>query len=165
MTGAGVFMAKIFIYCSYSGNGDAVAAKMKENGYEIRKIEPDFPLSEKLLPRMLKGGFSAFIGQTPPLVGYDRDVSGFDEVAVGSPIWNGRTASPVNTVLRDTDLSGKRLSFVLYSGSGYAKKADGKLRKLYPGAVIIHLKQPADDPGELSKLGRLFPDDGGKEQA
>ena len=145
-------MAKLFVYYSFSGNGDAVAAKLAEKGFELRKVESEFTLSKKLLPQMMKGGFSAAIGQKPALTGYDPDVSGYDEVWVGAPVWNARLASPVNTVLRDTDFSGKKLTFVLYSGSGFAKNADARLRKEYPDARIIHLRQPKDVPEELAKL-------------
>ena len=31
-------MKKIFIYSSFTGNGDLIAEKMKEKGYEIRKV-------------------------------------------------------------------------------------------------------------------------------
>ena len=145
-------MAKLFIYYSFTGNGDEVAKKLESEGYVIRKVTSEFRLSKKLFPQMMKGGFSAGIGQKPKLVDYDTDVNGFDEICVGSPIWNARLASPVNTVLRDTDFRGKQLTFVLYSGSGTGKKADKKLHKMYPEAKIIHLRQPKDNPGELEKL-------------
>ena len=145
-------MAKLFIYYSFTGNGDAVAKKLESEGYVIRKVESEFKLSRKLFPQMMKGGFSAGIGQKPKLIDYDSDVSGFDEICVGAPIWNARLASPVNTVLRDTDLTGKRLTFILYSGSGAGKKADKKLHKMYPDAKIIHLRQPKDNPEELGKV-------------
>ncbi|MBP1588465.1 MAG: hypothetical protein ILO53_08730 [Clostridia bacterium] len=148
-------MSKLFIYYSFSGNGDAVAAKMAEKGFELRRVETPFKLSDKLFPQMMKGGFSAAISQKPALTNYDSDVSGFDEVCIGAPIWNGRFASPVNTVLRDTDLSGKKLTFVLCSGSGGAKNASAKVAKLYPDAAVIHLRQPKDNADELAKLDAL----------
>ena len=43
-------MAKLFVYYSFSGNGDAVAAKLAEKGFELRKVESEFTLSKKLLP-------------------------------------------------------------------------------------------------------------------
>ena len=149
-------MSKLFIYYSFSGNGDAVAAKMAEKGFEPRKVETEFKLSDKLFPQMMKGGFSAAIGQTPALIDYDCDVSGYDEVCVGAPVWNGRLASPVNTVLRDTDLAGRKLSFILYSGSGAAKKASAKIAGAYPDAAVIHLKQPKNNIDELAKLDAFF---------
>lgn len=33
-------MKKLFIYYSLTGNGDNVANYLKENGWEIRKVEP-----------------------------------------------------------------------------------------------------------------------------
>ena len=146
-------MSKLFIYYSFSGNGDVVAAALQEKGFEIRKAESAFTLSKKLFPQMMKGGFSAAIGQKPDLINYNGDVKDYEEVWVGAPIWNGRLASPANTILRDTDLQGKKLCFVLYSGSGFGKKADEKLRKAYPEAELIHLRQPKDNPAELEKLG------------
>lgn len=148
-------MRGLFIYYSFSGNGDVVAKKMKELGFEVRKAESSFKLSRKFLPQMLKGGFSALIGQKPPLENYNCDISNFDTVCIGSPIWNGRLASPVNTVLEKTDLSGKKVVFILYSGSGFAKKAEEKIKKLYPDAVIIHLAQPKDNPDRLLKLEEI----------
>ena len=145
-------MAKLFIYYSFSGNGDAVASRLAEQGFEIRKVESELKLGKSLFSQIMKGGFSAGIGQKPKLIAYDGDVSGYEEICIGSPVWNARLASPVNTVLRDTDLNGKKLSFVLYSGSGTGKKADEKLKKEYPEAKIIHLKQPKDNPGEFEKL-------------
>ena len=149
-------MSKLFIYYSFSGNGDAVAARMAEKGFVLRRVETDFTLSDRLFPQMMKGGFSAAIGQRPALKGYDGDVSGFDEVCIGSPVWNGRLASPVNTVLRDTDLNGKKVSFILYSGSGGAKKASAVIAKKYPDASVTHLKQPKDCPEELEKLDAVY---------
>ena len=148
-------MSKIFIYYSFSGNGDAIAEKMCKKGFEIRKVRSSLKLSDKMLPQMLKGGFSALIGQTPALIDYDNNISDYDEVCIGAPVWNARLASPVNTIFRDTDFSGKKLWFILYSGSGAGKKAEEKIKKLYPDAVVLNLKQPKANPDELSKLNKL----------
>lgn len=145
-------MAKLFIYYSFSGNGDAVANKLKEKDFELRKVETSFKLSKRIFPQMVKGGFSAGINQHPKLINYDNNIDNYDEIYIGSPIWNSRFASPVNTVLRDTELDGKKVTFVLYSGSGTGKKADKKINKYYPNAKIIHLKQPKDIKEELAKL-------------
>ncbi|MBO4411568.1 MAG: hypothetical protein J5794_05220 [Lachnospiraceae bacterium] len=145
-------MAKLLIYYSVSGNGDAVASRLAEQGFDVRKVKSELKLGKSLFSQIMRGGFSAGIGQKPKLIGYDADVSAYEEICIGSPIWNARLASPVNTVLRDTDLNGKKLSFVLYSGSGFGKKADEKLKEAYPEATIIHLKQPKDNPAELDKL-------------
>ena len=148
-------MSKLFIYYSFTGNGDAVAESMKEKGFEIRKVESKLKLSKKLFPQMMKGGFLSLFGARPKLINYDNNVEGYDEICIGSPVWNGRFACPVNTVLRDTDLIGKKVTFILYSGSGTGKHADNKIQTIFPEARIIHLQQPKDKPGELYKLNEI----------
>ncbi len=74
---------------------------------------------------------------------------------IGSPVWNGRLSCPINTVLAETDLKGKSLTFLLYSGSGDAPKAVRQIRERFPDAGIIHLKEPKSHPEEQSKLEQL----------
>lgn len=149
-------MAKLFIYYSNSGNGDVVASKMKDLGYDIRKVITNYKLSKKLFFACMKGGFHAMIGKKPKLNNYNNDVKNYDEICIGSPIWFDRFSCPINTVLKDTDLNNKLLTFVLYSGSGEAKKAYMKILKKYPTAKIIILKQPKNNLSELDRLGGLL---------
>ena len=145
-------MSRIFIYYSDTGNGDFVASFLQDKGFAIRKVIPKKPLAKSFVLKILQGGFLAGIGAKSPLVDYDPDVSAFDEVVIGSPIWNGQLACPVNTVLEKTDLSGKKITFLLYSGSGAAPKAESKIKAAYPNAAIIHLVMPLKNPAELDKL-------------
>ena len=146
-------MKKLFIYYSNSGNGDIVANYLKRKDFDIRKVKSKFKLSKNIFLSMMKGGFSAFIGSKPKLIDYNNDVSSYDEIYIGSPIWNGRLACPTNTILKETDLSNKLLTFVLYSGSGDGKKVVFKLLKKYPNARIINLKEPKKYNQELEKIG------------
>ena len=146
---------KLFIYYSFSGNGNVVANKLENAGIEIRRVESKLKLSKRMFPCMMKGGFLAAIGSKPKLINYNNDVNNYDEVIIGSPIWNGRLACPINTVLRDTNLNDKKLTFVLYCGSGEAKKATKKLKKKYPDSKIIILKSPMKNSSELDKLEEL----------
>lgn len=145
-------MKKLFIYFSDSGNGDKVAEYLAENGYDIRKVIPRKNLPKAFFFKMLKGGFIASLNKNAKLKDYDGDVNGYDEIAVGSPVWNGRLSCPVNTVLKETDFSDKKLSFILYSGGGTAPKAEERLRKEFPAANIIVLQEPKKYPENLKKL-------------
>ena len=148
-------MPKLLIYYSLSGNGDAVAETLRGAGYEIRKVEPERKPPKKFFAQILRGGFNAGRKYCEPLKAYDPDVSAYDEIAIGSPVWNGRLSCPVNTVLRDTDFSGKRVSVVLYSGSGAASKAEKQIRDRIPNAAILHLKEPKKNPEQLAKLSGM----------
>ena len=148
-------MKKLFFYYSLSGNGDAVAEKLRTQGFDLRRVEPAKQPPKKFFLQILQCGFNAGRKYCEPLKSYDSDVSAYDTVVIGSPIWNGRLCCPINTVLKETNLKGKNVAFVLYSGSGEASKAETQIRSAVPDAQIIHVREPKKNPAELSKLSEL----------
>lgn len=145
-------MKKLFIYYSDTGSGDLVAEKMKEKGFEIRKVFTKRPLSKIFFFKVFFGGFAASRKKKRKLKDYDNDVKAFDEVIIGSPIWAGGFSCPINTVLASTDLSGKKLSFILWSGSGTGDAALERIKIEYANAPAVILKEPNKYPEELQKL-------------
>ena len=148
-------MSKLFIYYSLTGSGEVVANKMKEKGYELRKVTEKKKMPKRFFFMILAGGFRAGVGAKGKLINYNNDVSVYDEIVIGSPIWNGKLTPAINSVLKQTDLKGKKLSFVFYSGSGEGKGAEKKIKKLFPEASIMFLKEPKKYGKELEKLGNL----------
>lgn len=145
-------MKKLFIYYSLTGNGDAVADYLKNSGYDIRKIETLEPLPDNNVLRILAGGYKAMINYEDKLYDWEKNIEEYDEICVGSPIWNGRLSSPINTVLKNLKLDNKKITFVLYSGSGKAKKSESMLYSKYTGCNIVHLKEPKSNMEELQKI-------------
>lgn len=144
-------MKKIFIYYSLSGNGEMVADYLKERKIDIRKVVLKKILPNNMILRILSGGFLAGINHRDELINFDDDISNYDEVIIGSPIWNGKLSCPINTVLDKIELNNKKVTFILYSGSGNAPKTDKYLNKKYDGVTIIHLKEPKSNK-ELLKV-------------
>ena len=149
-------MKKLFIYYSHSGSGEVVASIFKEKGYELRRVYERKKMPKSFFMQMMVGGFRARTNQTAKLVDYDANVQDYDEIVIGSPIWNWRTPPATNAVLKETDLSNKKVTFVFYSGSGEGAKAKEKVEKLFPTSNIIFLQEPKKNPGELEKLNPLF---------
>ncbi len=135
-------MKKIFIYYSLSGNGDEVANYLKDKNIDIRKVETKEKLPNNMMLRILTGGFKAGIGYKDKLSDFNPNISKYDEVIIGSPIWNDHLSCPINTVLDKIDLVGKKIAFILYSGSGKSKKAIQKINNEYPDTKIIQIKEP-----------------------
>ena len=149
-------MKTIFIYYSYTGNGDIVKEYLtKDNELETRKVIRKKALPKSFFWGVLTGGFLAGTNHKDELVDYNNDVSEFDRVIIASPIWNGRFSSPINTVLKETNLENKDLVFIFYSGSGEAPKAVKRINKEYPNAKYIILQEPKKYPDELKKLDEL----------
>lgn len=143
-------MRKIFIYYSLSGNGDAVASYLKAKNIDIRKVVAKEPLPNNQILRILSGGFLAFMKHKDKLDNFDNDISTYDEIIIGSPIWNGRLSCPINTVLNELNLKDKKVSFILYSGSGDAPKTTKNIKEKYQDVNIIHLKEPKNNKEELN---------------
>lgn len=148
-------MKKLFIYYSNSGNGEVVARYLEKQGFDIRKVETKYKLSRHMFFAMMKGGFHALVGKKAKLINYNNDVSEYDVIYIGSPIWNSRLTPPINSVLKTTDLTNKKLTFVFYSGGGTSKKASKKINNIYNNPTIINLKQPIKYNEELRKLGEI----------
>ena len=145
-------MKKLFVYFYLTGNGDLVANHLKEKGFEIRKLEMKKRLPKSFFFCVMTGGFLAGLGVKSKLKEYDCNVDGYDEIVIGSPIWNGRFSSPLNRLLKDIDFTNKNIKFIFTAGSGEGKYALEKVNKLYPNAECIFLKEPKKYNEELSKI-------------
>ena len=101
---------------------------------------------------MMVGGFQAGMNKKAKLKPFDQDISMYDEIVIGSPIWNARFSPALNGLLATLDFSMKKLSFVFCSGSGEGQKAVERLQKEYSDATYTFLKEPKKYPEELKKL-------------
>ena len=145
-------MKKIFIYYSLTGNGDEVASFLGNKGFDVRKVETVKPMPKSFALSIIVGGFKALINYKDKLNNFDSNIDDYDELVIGSPIWNARFSSPINTVLNELNLKDKKLSFILYSGSGTSPKATELIKKHWPEAYIVDLKNPKKNKDEIEKL-------------
>ena len=145
-------MKKIFIYYSLTGNWDVIADYLKNKEYDIRKVETSEILLHNYILRILSGGYKAMINYEDKLIDFNNKIEEYDEIIIGSPIWNSRLSSPINTALKMLDLKNKKVDFILYSRSGKSFKATEKINAKYPDSKIINLKEPKKNKEELKKL-------------
>lgn len=145
-------MKRLFIYYSLTGNGDIVADYLKDKKYDVRKVKTKEPLPNNFILRILSGGYKAMINYQDKLINFDDNIKDYDEIIIGSPIWNSRLSSPINAVLKLLDLSNKKVTFILYSGSGKNSKAMEILNNKYPNCKIINLKEPKKYKEQLKNL-------------
>lgn len=149
-------MKKIFIYYSLTGNGDMVANFLSKKNIDIRKVETLEPLPKNYILSIITGGFKASINYKDKLNNFNDDISNYDEIIIGSPIWNSRLSTPINSVLKKLDLSNKKITFILYSGSGKSPKATQKINNLYKNAKIIDIKEPKNNEDLESILSNNY---------
>lgn len=145
-------MKRLFIYYSLNGNGDIVANYLKDKNIDIRKVIIKDRMPKSFALQILMGGFLAGISYKAKLDNFDSDISNYDEIIIGSPVWNGRLSCPINTVLDEINLESKKITFILYSGSGTAFKAEKIISEKYKNANIIMLKEPKKNEKEMESV-------------
>ena len=114
---------KYFIYFSWSGNGDYIASFLKERGYEPVKVETLKPLGKVNFFRILKYGFKAMGNKKTPIKEIDLELKEDDQVIIGSPIWNDRLSTPINSVLGQFNFNKENTKFILYPAGEETNKS------------------------------------------
>ena len=147
---------KYFVYFSASGNGDFIADLLKEKGYEIVKVETLKPFGKVNFFRILKYGFRAGAQKKEKIKEINLELNGEDEVVIGSPIWNDRLSTPINTVLSQIDFNKEATKFVVYPAGDKAIKVVDQLAKLgFKNPPIIY-SNPLKNQDKAKELLNLL---------
>ena len=147
---------KYFVYFSASGNGDFIANFLKEKGYEIVKVETLKPFGKVNFFRILKYGFRAGAQKKENIKELDLELKEDDEVVIGSPIWNDRLSTPINTVLDKIEFNKETTKFIVYPAGDKAVKVVGQLEKLgFKNQPIIY-QYPLKNQDKIEEVLKEF---------
>ena len=147
-------MKKYFVYFSATGNGDYLAALLKDLGYEPVKVEMVKPMGKIGFWTILSYGGKAMMNQKAKIKDVDLVLKGDDEVVIGSPIWNDRLSTPINALLAKIDFNKETTKFILYPAGEGTKKSFVQLAKLgfkQPPLVISYPLKKQEQAKELLK--------------
>jgi len=97
-------MKNLVVYYSKSGNTETIAQEISKavNG-ELKKIE--------LIKDIGFGwaGFASLLGLKSKIKTIDFKVSDYDNIFIGSPVWAGKSSTPINALLDKVDFTGKNV--------------------------------------------------------
>jgi 8-oxo-dGTP pyrophosphatase MutT (NUDIX family)/flavodoxin len=123
-------MRSIIVYYSLEGNSKMVAESLSNLlGSELLQLEPKDPYPTGRVSKFLSGK-DALSHKRPELVPYEFNADEYDRIIIGTPVWAGQPAPPLNTFLTENDLKGKRTSFFACSSSGNAAKCLKKMKEM-----------------------------------
>lgn len=125
-----MYMSKYFVYFSATGNGDFVAEQLTPRGYEAVKVEMVKPMGKIGFFKILNYGFRAMTNKKEEIKPIEQQIGEEDKVIIGSPVWNDRLSTPINTVLSQLKLNKETTQFVLYPAGNKTKKAVKQLKKM-----------------------------------
>ena len=91
-------MKSLIVYYSYEGNCEEISkAIQEETNADVLCIEPKKENKTKSLFRFIWGGMQVYMTKKPELVPYEIDLEKYDTIFIGSPVWFGTYAPPINT--------------------------------------------------------------------
>lgn len=133
---------KLVAYFSASGTTKSVAEKLAEAAQaELYEICPKAPYTDADL-NWQDGNSRSSIemknpSSRPELADRNADISGYDTIFLGFPIWWYVAPTIINTFLEAYDFSGKTIIlFATSGGSGFGKAVEGLKRSVSPSTVI-----------------------------
>ena len=116
-------MKRLVVYYSLTGNTEEAAEKIaKETGADLLKLETVKDMPKSFFARILVGGGQVAFKKIPELKPYDIDVTPYDEIILGSPIWNSKGVPAVNAFLQDENNAKKVTGLFFSSGGGNIEK-------------------------------------------
>jgi len=130
-------MSNVLItYFSASGVTKSVAEKIAdENGYDIFEIKPEEIYTPADLDYMDKNSRSTIEMNDKsfrPPIAETCDVSEYDVIAIGFPVWWYTAPTIINTFIESVDLTGKTIKVFCTSGGSGVDKCVSDLQDAYP---------------------------------
>ena len=126
-------MNRLVAYYSLSGNTEDAAKQLAGKlGADLLKLETEKPMPKRFAAQFLVGGGQVMMHHIPKLKPLGKDLSGYDEIILGSPIWNSKGVPAINAFLQDEAAAAKVTSLFFLSGGGETKKGLAAITKLLP---------------------------------
>ena len=121
---------KYFIYFSATGNGDFLADELALKGYTPIKVEKVKPIGKVGFWKIFKYGGRAMTNKKEKIKDIPLELKEDDVVVIGSPIWNDRLSTPINSLLAKFDFNKETTKFILYPAGEGTKKSLKQIEKL-----------------------------------
>ncbi len=125
-------MKKLIGYYSLEGNTEYAANRIKDRtGADLLKLVPKKAYHDKGFAKFFWGGKSVVMAEKPELEAYEVNLSEYDQVIFGFPVWASNFTPPVRTFIEENKeaLKGKRFAAFACQSGGGAEKALAKLAK------------------------------------
>lgn len=131
-------MKTLVVFYSLEGNSEFIAGAIaKQLQADIVKLETVKPFPKEGFGKFFKGGMSVVFKSKPKLANENIDISGYDNIVIGTPVWAGGFSSPVNTFINNYKFAGKKVALFLTSGGPDVEKCYAKMKKALDGNEFV----------------------------
>lgn len=129
-------MNKLVVYFSYTNHTKMIAEKIKETlNCDILEIKTVVPYSNDYQTVVDDEHNSEASNHLPEIQNINIDLSKYDEIIVGTPVWWYRPAPAIRTFLTQNDLSGKTI-IPFATNAGWLGRTFTEIKKLCPNSNV-----------------------------
>lgn len=129
-------MDKLIVYFSYTGNTKDIANRIKEkikcDILEIKTVVPYSKDYDKVVNDEQNGEASNHLPEIQPI---NIDLSKYNEIILGTPVWWYRPSPAIRTFLTQNNLSGKVIK-PFATNAGWLGKTFIEMKKLCPDSKV-----------------------------
>lgn len=86
--------------------------------FEMLELRKPYPVLGNKLLNILACGFRSLFDRRPSIKEFEA-WNDYDTVVVGSPVWAGRHAPPINSLIAKHDFDGKKVGVLLTGGAEF----------------------------------------------
>jgi flavodoxin len=128
----------LVIYFSHTGNTQKVAEEIQsKTGGELWELVAEVPYTDDYNECVALARQELADDARPAISGQVPDLSSYDTIYLGFPIWCGDTPMIVRTLLESSDFSGKTIAPFSTSGSSGIGTAQASIAGLSSGATLL----------------------------
>ncbi len=127
---------KLVVFFSYTGNTKKIAESIqKKLNCDILEIKPVKPYSTDYQTVVDEEQNNESSKKKPEIQSIDKDLSKYDEIIVGSPVWWYTIAPVIRTFLSENDLKGKIIK-PFATNAGWLGRTFQEIEKLCPNSKV-----------------------------
>lgn len=154
-------MKALVVFYSLEGSTKMIAEKLSaKTGADILELKSVKNYPVKGAAKFLVGGKDAAFKVCPEIENFDTDVSQYDVIVIGTPVWDGTIAPPVRTFLRDNVIKGAKVAAFACMAGKDPKKTFNVIRELagvdeLAAEVSFYSPATGRDPDVDAKIAQL----------
>lgn len=129
-------MSKLIVYFSYTNNTRTIANKIKEKlNCDILEIKTIVPYSEDYQSVVDDEQNSEKSNYLPEIQDININLSQYDEIILGTPVWWYRPVPSIRTFLTQNDLSKKTIK-PFATNAGWLGRTFKEIKSLCPNSIV-----------------------------
>ena len=129
-------MNKLVVYFSYTGHTESIAKRIKEKlNCDILEIKTVIPYSDDYDTVVNDEQNSEASNHLPEIQKIDIDLTKYDEIILGTPVWWYRPVPAIRTFLTQNDLSNKTIK-PFATNAGWLGRTFSEINKLCPNSKV-----------------------------